>query len=59
MAKKKKTVRRLWTPSEIRELKMLARKKVGVVKVSKALKRTVAATTVKAYQLGVSLSMRV
>jgi hypothetical protein len=38
---------------------MLARKKVGVVKVSKALKRTVAATTVKAYQLGVSLSMRV
>jgi hypothetical protein len=58
MKKKKKLVRRLWTASEVRELKSLAKKKIGVVKISKALKRTVAATTVKAYQLEISLSMR-
>jgi hypothetical protein len=59
MAKaKKKTVRRAWTASDVRELKSLARKKVGVAKISKALKRTVGATAVKAHQLGVSLDTR-
>ena len=54
MAKaKKKTVRRAWTASDVRELKSLAKKKVGVAKISKALKRTVGATAVKAHQLGV------
>jgi hypothetical protein len=56
--KKKKLVRRAWTPSEIRELKSLAKKKVGVAKISKALKRTIGATAVKAHVLGVSLDNR-
>jgi hypothetical protein len=55
---KKKSVRRAWTPSDVRELKTLAKKKAGVAKISKALKRTVGATAVKAHQLGVSLDTR-
>jgi hypothetical protein len=53
---KKKIVRRAWTASDVRELKALAKKKIGVAKISKALKRTVGATAVKAHELGVSLS---
>jgi hypothetical protein len=56
--KKKKVIRRTWTSSEVRELKSLAKKKTGVAKISKALKRTIGATAVKAHQLGVSLSTR-
>jgi hypothetical protein len=55
---KKKSVRRAWTSADVRELKSLARKKVGVAGISKALKRTVGATAVKAHQLGVSLDTR-
>jgi hypothetical protein len=56
---KKKTVsRRAWTSSDVRELKSLAKKKTGVAKISKALKRTIGATAVKAHQLGVSLDTR-
>jgi hypothetical protein len=55
---KKKTVRRAWTASDVRELKSLAKKKAGVSKISKALKRTVGATAAKAHQLGVSLDTR-
>jgi hypothetical protein len=51
-------VRRAWTSSDVREMKSLARKKVGVVKISKSLKRTIGATAVKAHQLGISLSTR-
>jgi hypothetical protein len=58
MAKKKKSTRRAWTPSDVRELRSLAKKKVGVARISKALKRTVGATAVKAHQLGVSLDTR-
>jgi hypothetical protein len=58
MAKKKKTVRRAWTSSDVRELKSLAKKKSGVTRISKALKRTAGATAVKAHQLGVSLDTR-
>jgi hypothetical protein len=58
MPSKKKPVRRTWTSSDLREMKSLARKKVGVAKISKALKRTIGATAVKAHQLGISLSMR-
>ncbi len=57
-AKKKAIVRRAWTSSELREMKSLAKKRVGVAKISKALKRTIGATAVKAHQLGISLSMR-
>ena len=53
-----KLVRRAWTATDVRELKSLAKKKTGVTKISKALKRTVAATTVKASILGVSLDTR-
>ena len=56
---KKKTVgRRAWTSSDVRELKSLAKKRTGVKRISKALKRTVGATAVKAHQLGVSLDTR-
>jgi len=56
--KKKKLVRRAWTLSDVRELKSLARKRAGVSKISKALKRTIGATAVKAHMLGVSLDTR-
>ena len=55
---KKKIVRRAWTISDVRELKSLAKKKAGVAKISKALKRTIGATAVKAHQLGLSLDTR-
>jgi hypothetical protein len=58
MPKKKKVVRRAWTSSDVRELKSLAKKKIGVARIAKALKRTPGAAKVKAVQLGVSLSMR-
>jgi hypothetical protein len=55
----KKTAKlRPWTATEVYKLKGLAKKKIGVAKISKALKRTVAATTVKASMLGVSLDTR-
>jgi hypothetical protein len=58
MAKKRKIARRAWTSTEVRELKSLAKKRIGVAKISKALKRTIGATAVKAHQLGVSLDTR-
>jgi hypothetical protein len=51
-------LRREWTATEIYKLKGLAKKKVGVDKIARTLKRTVAATTVKASLLGVSLDAR-
>jgi hypothetical protein len=56
--KKKTATRRAWTSSDVRELKSLAKKKTGVLKISKALKRSIGATAVKAHQLGVSLDTR-
>ncbi len=58
MAKKKKAVRRAWTATDVRELKSLAKKRAGVTRISKALKRSVGATAAKAHQLGVSLDTR-
>jgi hypothetical protein len=55
---KKRVVRRGWTASEVRELKSLAKKRVGVKRISKALKRSPGATSVMAAKLGVSLSTR-
>jgi hypothetical protein len=43
------------TSSDVRDLKSLAKKKVGVAKISKSLKRTIGATAAKAHMLGVSL----
>jgi hypothetical protein len=55
---KRATVRRAWTSSDVRELKSLAKKKAGVARIAKALKRTAGAIAVKAHQLGVSLDTR-
>ena len=55
---KKTTVRRAWTSSDVRELKSLAKKKAGVARIAKALKRTAGAIAVKAHQLGISLDTR-
>jgi len=55
---KKTTVRRAWTSTDVRELKSLAKKKAGVARIAKALKRTAGAIAVKAHQLGVSLDTR-
>ena len=55
---KKKATRRAWTSSDVKELKSLAKKRTPVAKISKALKRTIGATAVKAHQLGVSLDTR-
>jgi hypothetical protein len=56
---KKKVVRRAWSKEDVRTLKTMAKAKAGVNKISKALKRTKAATMVKASMLGVSLDTRV
>jgi hypothetical protein len=55
---KKATVRREWTATDVHKLKGLAKKKVGVDKIARTLKRSVAATAVKASSLGVSLDTR-
>lgn len=56
--KKKKLIRRAWTPADRRLLKSLAKEKKGKARIAKALKRTPGATSVMAVKLGVSLSMR-
>ena len=58
MPKKTKKVRRDWTPMDVKTLKGLAKKKAGVDKIARSLKRTVAATAVKASSLGISLDTR-
>jgi hypothetical protein len=55
---KKATKLRPWTATDIYKLKGLAKKKVGVEKIARALNRPVAATAVKAGMLGVSLDTR-
>ncbi|WP_083754628.1 hypothetical protein [Bradyrhizobium murdochi] len=58
MAKAKKVVRRAWTKDDLRKMKTMAKAKLGVARIAKALKRTPAATTAMAAKLGVSLSTR-
>jgi hypothetical protein len=58
MAKAKRVVRRAWTKDDVRTMKTMAKAKLGVAKIAKALKRTPGATTVMAAKLGVSLSTR-
>jgi hypothetical protein len=56
MAKKTKgLVRRRWTKEQLRELKMHARAKTPVAKISRTTKRTVGALRQKAFHLGLSL----
>jgi hypothetical protein len=55
MGKKKKVVRR-WSKEDHRTLKTMAKDKMGVAKIAKALKRSTAATRVMAAKRGISLS---
>jgi len=54
-AKKKTSVRRAWSKDDVRQMKSLAKQKVGVAKIAKKLKRTPGATAVMAHKLGISL----
>jgi len=54
----KKKTRRAWTKEDVRTLKTMAKAKAGKTRIAKSLKRTPAATAVKAASLGVSLSMQ-
>jgi hypothetical protein len=47
-----------WTPTHIRELKTLARKKTPAAKIARTLKRTEGATRQKAFSIGLSLDSR-
>jgi hypothetical protein len=51
MAKAKKIVRREWTKADVKQLKTMAKARVGVTKISKSLKRTPGATSVMAAKL--------
>ena len=54
-----KTVKlRPWTATDVYKLKGLAKKKVGVEKIARALKRTTRAIENKSHLLGVSLDTR-
>jgi hypothetical protein len=57
MAKRSKK-RRAWTSSEVREMKIMARKKTTAGKIAKKLRRTEGATRQKAFSLGLSLDSR-
>jgi hypothetical protein len=54
----KKTKRREWTATDVRDLKSFAKKKTSAQKIARSLKRTVGATRQKAFSLGVSLDSR-
>jgi hypothetical protein len=56
--KTKVVFRRPWSKEDVRTLKTMAKSKAGANKISKLLKRTVAATMAKASVLGVSLDTR-
>ena len=54
----RKSSKRRWTKTELRELKSLARAKTPAGKIARSLKRTEGATRQKAFSLGVSLDTR-
>ena len=51
----KRVVRKEWTKDDVRELKAHSKAKTPVVKISKAMKRTVGALRQKALNLGLGL----
>jgi hypothetical protein len=55
---KKVSKRRAWTPTHVRTLKTLARKKTRAARIAKALNRTEGATRQKAFSIGISLESR-
>jgi hypothetical protein len=52
------TKSRPWTATEIHRSRDLAKKKLEVTKIARSLKRTTAATAVKARALGIPLDAR-
>jgi len=50
--------RRAWSSSDLRELKVMARKKTPAGKIAKKLRRTEGATRQKAFSIGLSLDSR-
>jgi hypothetical protein len=50
--------RREWTKADIRDLKAHSKTKTPVVKISRAMKRTIGALRQQAFKLGVSLGHR-
>jgi hypothetical protein len=54
----RKVKRRMWTPTDVRELKSLAKQKMPAGKIARSLKRTVGATRQKAFSIGLSLDSR-
>jgi hypothetical protein len=54
----KRTKRRAWTSTEVRELKTMAKRKTPASKIAKKLKRTEGATRQKAFSIGLSLDSR-
>ena len=50
--------RRSWTPTDVKTLRTLARKKTHAGSIAKTLKRTEGATRQKAFSLGLSLDAR-
>jgi len=56
MAKRSK--RRAWTASEVRDLKTMARKKTPAGRIAKKLRRSEGATRQKAFSIGLSLDSR-
>ncbi len=59
MAKKAtQPVRRPWTKEDLRDLKAHSKTRTPVVKISKAMKRTVGALRQKALNLGIRLGHR-
>jgi hypothetical protein len=58
MPKKTPLKLRPWSATDVYKLKGLAKKKVGVEKIARALKRTTRAVENKSYLLGVSLNTR-
>ncbi|TCU76468.1 hypothetical protein EDE08_1023 [Bradyrhizobium sp. R2.2-H] len=55
MAKKKKAIRREWTPAELRALKKHSKDRTPVAKIAKEMKRTEGALRQKAIVLGIGL----
>ncbi|KGT77147.1 hypothetical protein MA20_21270 [Bradyrhizobium japonicum] len=55
MAKKKKVIRREWTPAELQTLKKHSKVRTPVAKIAKEMKRTVGALRQKALHLGIGL----
>lgn len=58
MLAKKNIIRRKWTPENVRDLKAMAKQKLGAAKIAERLKRTKSAVIAKAFLVGVSLETR-